>query len=83
MFNLQTDLFMGNVVTQNNDKYFANSKAFEPERFIRDENGNYPPKTPDHSSFVFLPFGFGSRMCIGKRFAELEMQLLIFRQVFR
>lgn len=70
---------MGNMVMHNSDKYFTKSDEFQPERFIRDVNGNYPPNPPDYSPFTFLPFGFGTRMCIGKRFAELEAQLLTFR----
>lgn len=70
---------MGQMVLHNHEKYFANSDQFQPERFIRAADGKYPSGTPDHSPFAFLPFGFGSRMCIGKRFAELEAQLLTFR----
>lgn len=52
----------------NNDKYFGNSKAFIPERWLR----NVDEKTCPHSlklthSFGYLPFGFGPRMCVGKR----------------
>lgn len=33
----------------------------------------------DASPFVFLPFGFGRRSCIGKRFSEMEIQVLMSR----
>ena len=43
---------------------------YRPERFLKND--------PDYAKihpFIFLPFGHGPRMCIGRRFAELEIQL--------
>ena len=50
------------------DEYFPNAQAFIPERWIKGD-----PKESQHHSYTLLPFGFGTRMCIGRRLAELEM----------
>ena len=63
-----------NNFLMNNNQYYKDAAKFIPERFLKshpDEEikGKHP--------YVFLPFGFGPRMCVGRRFAELEMEILI------
>lgn len=46
---------------------YANPKQFQPERFLEREFGPYE----------FMPFGGGSRRCIGDAFAPMEMKIVI------
>uniref|UniRef100_A0ABL0EJX2 Cytochrome n=3 Tax=Rhodnius prolixus TaxID=13249 RepID=A0ABL0EJX2_RHOPR len=49
---------------QNDPKYFPEPEKFKPERFSADiRKGTY------------LPFGDGPRICIGRRFAKMEMHV--------
>lgn len=50
-----------------NEEHFDDVKQFKPERWLR-ENINTNP-------FAHVPFGIGKRMCIGRRLAELQLQL--------
>ena len=54
------------------DKYFVDGNTFNPKRWIKGnkENENLNP-------YASLPFGFGARMCIGRRVAEQEVYLMI------
>ncbi|KAI4495621.1 hypothetical protein M0802_008456 [Mischocyttarus mexicanus] len=56
-------------VISNLDKYFPSSKEFIPERWLQDDGVLH--------AFASLPFGYGKRMCLGRRFAELEMIIVI------
>ncbi|XP_059608190.1 probable cytochrome P450 12b2, mitochondrial [Phlebotomus argentipes] len=71
-----TGVLMHNQAVHMDEKYFPESKSFLPERWLRsqDKHENYNP-------FTFLPFGHGSRVCIGRRFAELEIECLVMRMV--
>ncbi|MEM0994610.1 MAG: cytochrome P450 [Bacteroidota bacterium] len=51
-------------------KYWEQPHRFEPERFA-------PEKVKVRPKRTYLPFGAGSRMCIGNHFAIMEMQLLL------
>ncbi|CAO1387441.1 unnamed protein product [Diamesa serratosioi] len=66
-------LTMGN---QMDEKNFKKPDEYIPERWIKTSN-EYPGKLSNQ--FAYLPFGFGARKCIGKRFTELEIEVLIIR----
>lgn len=57
------------------EKYYPRAKEFIPERWLVDKTdplyyGNAHP-------MVTLPFGYGVRSCIGRRLAELEIEIVI------
>ncbi|XP_065723208.2 probable cytochrome P450 12a4, mitochondrial [Drosophila suzukii] len=61
------------------DEYFPQASEFLPERWLRTPK-NSDAKCPANelkskNPFVFLPFGFGPRMCVGKRIVEMELEL--------
>ena len=51
---------------------FADPERFDPQRFV----GTRPP------TFAFLPFGGGTRRCVGAAFANVEMDVVL-RTVLR
>ncbi|KAH8336848.1 hypothetical protein KR059_005469 [Drosophila kikkawai] len=78
-----TGVLMGVLELSNSDEYFAQSADFVPERWLK--TGSTPdgvqacPEARSRNPFVYLPFGFGPRTCIGKRIAELEIETLLVR----
>ena len=54
--------------------YGKNAQKFLPERWLRDEKGK---KKQEINPFASLPFGFGIRMCIGRRMAESMIYTLV------
>ncbi|XP_059053572.1 cytochrome P450 6B2-like [Achroia grisella] len=46
--------------------YFPEPEEYRPERFYGDEKQNIKP-------YTYLPFGEGPRLCIGMRFARMQM----------
>jgi cytochrome P450 len=55
-------------VTHRDPRFFEQPECFRPERFLGVEDRQVP---------AYLPFGAGSHLCIGNRFALMEAQLLI------
>ncbi|KAL7643902.1 UNVERIFIED_CONTAM: hypothetical protein RMT77_005911 [Armadillidium vulgare] len=61
------------LLTSREEEYFQHSEEFIPERWMRDR-----PLGPIHP-YSSLPFSHGTRMCIGRRIAELEMCVVLAR----
>ncbi|KAA8581159.1 hypothetical protein FQN60_002740 [Etheostoma spectabile] len=49
---------------------FPNKEDFQPERFMTKPLG-------DSSRFQYIPFGGGSRMCVGKEFAKILLKIFL------
>ncbi|KYQ60376.1 Cytochrome P450 9e2 [Trachymyrmex zeteki] len=49
-------------------KYYQDPDKFDPDRFL---NG-------DVNNSVYMPFGIGPRICIGNRFALMEIKIVLF-----
>ncbi|KAL6433664.1 hypothetical protein ACFW04_005741 [Cataglyphis niger] len=54
---------------------FTLPHKYIPERWLRD-NTKFPLIKKAHP-YAFMPFGFGARACIGRRFAEMELATLL------
>ena len=61
-------------------RWWAEPDRFEPERWLRRENGQpdrFDAKVPGQPRGAFLPFGAGPRMCIGEQFAWAEAAIML------
>lgn len=59
-----------------NEKQFPNVHEYIPERWLRSNSESELSYKKAHP-FCSMPFGFGSRSCIGRRFAELELEVAV------
>lgn len=72
-------LFLVNwEVLHRDERFFPNAAAFRPERWMKEEQARAGNTI---HPFLVQQFSYGPRMCIGKRFAELEIQVLITKLV--
>ncbi|EDW02599.1 cytochrome P450 12b1, mitochondrial [Drosophila grimshawi] len=77
-----TGVLMGVMELSNSEEYFAKSAEFLPERWLKqdlDSDIAACPEARSRNPFVYLPFGFGPRTCIGKRIAAMELETLLVR----
>jgi cytochrome P450 len=58
------------------EKYVSNADKFKPERWIKGQQ-----EGERLHRFASLPYGHGARMCLGRRFADLEMQILLAKMI--
>ncbi|OQR68085.1 putative cytochrome P450 49a1-like [Tropilaelaps mercedesae] len=66
-----TVVFVDFYITGRNPLYFSSLEKFLPERWIS--------KTNNYHAYGSLSFSFGPRMCLGRRFAELEIWTLMIK----
>ncbi|KAF9907196.1 hypothetical protein BX616_000506 [Lobosporangium transversale] len=55
------------------EEYFPQPKDYIPERWLPGDESPFPP-VQDHT---FYPFSAGTRNCVGKNFAMMEMRLIL------
>nr|XP_022909506.1 probable cytochrome P450 301a1, mitochondrial [Onthophagus taurus] len=58
------------LVTGSMPEYVSKPETFKPERWLKNSEEKIHP-------FASLPYGYGARMCLGRRFADLEIQILL------
>ncbi|XP_017091373.2 probable cytochrome P450 12a4, mitochondrial [Drosophila bipectinata] len=68
------------ISSLSSDEYFPQASEFLPERWLRSSAMDSESKCPANdlkskNPFVFLPFGFGPRMCVGRRIVDMELEL--------
>ncbi|KPP61002.1 1,25-dihydroxyvitamin D(3) 24-hydroxylase, mitochondrial-like, partial [Scleropages formosus] len=64
-----TVLMINSHALGSSEEYFDDGKRFKPERWLQEKSSINP--------FAHVPFGIGKRMCIGRRLAELQLQLAL------
>ncbi|CAH1406869.1 unnamed protein product [Nezara viridula] len=67
-----TQLVFPSIVMGSIEGYVSEPHRFLPERWMKCDRDNHYIHP-----FASLPYGFGARMCLGRRFADLEMQILL------
>ncbi|ALC40607.1 Cyp49a1 [Drosophila busckii] len=81
-----THVIFPHLVVSNDPTYFPEPKRFMPERWLKQAPAAVTESCPHAAQkihpFVSLPFGYGRRMCVGRRFAEIELHTLL-AKIFR
>lgn len=67
---------MASMILNQEETYVKRAKEFLPERWLKEDGY---PNAKDAHPFLYLPFGFGARTCIGRRLAMLEMEMIVSR----
>ncbi|CAD6992841.1 cytochrome P450 CYP12A2-like [Ceratitis capitata] len=73
------DISISSNLILRNEKFVVEPNKYIPERWVRNdpEGRKYHIENP----FLFLPFGFGPRSCVGKRIVDLELEVTLARLV--
>ncbi|KAB0802332.1 hypothetical protein PPYR_04518 [Photinus pyralis] len=66
-----THIFVPIEAIHRDEKYFPNSSKFDPNRFFDEHIMESRPKN------AYLGFGDGPRVCLGKKFAVVQMKMIL------
>ena len=69
---LQTRVLNHHGVASRRPEFVSEPDVFKPERWLRANTDQGL-----RHKFAYMPFGFGARRCLGKRYAEQEMMLVL------
>ncbi|XP_004467779.1 sterol 26-hydroxylase, mitochondrial-like isoform X2 [Dasypus novemcinctus] len=78
LFPKNTQFVFCHYVISRDPSTFPEPESFQPSRWLRKSQ---PGAVGVQHPFGSLPFGYGVRACLGRRIAELEMQLLLARLI--
>ncbi|KAL5280276.1 hypothetical protein ACFFRR_004322 [Megaselia abdita] len=73
-----TDFSLNTEMLMRDSKHYSDPLKFIPERWLREgvtEKSQCPAASKAEHPFVYIPFGFGPRMCVGKRIVDLELEI--------
>jgi cytochrome P450 len=65
-----SQLYLSPYLTHRDPRYWDRPGEFDPDRFT-------PEASADRPRFAYLPFGAGSRRCLGDRFASSELATIV------
>ncbi|XP_067011526.2 cytochrome P450 4C1 [Anabrus simplex] len=57
---------VGTYVVHRDPRFFPDPERFDPERFL-------PERSKGRHPYSYIPFGAGPRMCVGFKYAEMQM----------
>lgn len=69
---------MATVTAGQSEEHVERPLEFIPERMLKTVDTSCPVSNDIHP-FLTLQFGFGARGCIGRRIAEMTIEVLIIR----
>nr|XP_045003949.1 sterol 26-hydroxylase, mitochondrial [Jaculus jaculus] len=78
LFPKNTQFVFCHYVASRDPKSFSEPDTFLPYRWLRKSESDSPRV---QHPFGSVPFGYGVRSCLGRRIAELEMQLMLSRLI--
>lgn len=73
-----TNIFLASNLLLHEERYFPRANEFLPERWLRSSGLESDEISVKNTNpFIFLPFGFGPRSCVGKRIVDLQLEITL------